>query len=179
MKYHQKTKHGRSKPNPMAIRHQVHPENMDKVVPGILNGRSADRANTPSKNALSVADLQNLAEAAVNIWRARQRIVSAATLKEASPEMKNVLRRLDSALERLKAIHLTLEDHTGQPFVQGMALNVISSQPNSDLTTDRICETLKPTVFFREEFVQAGDVIIEGPPSENRKVEENGKGLPT
>jgi len=68
-------------------------------------------------------------------------------------------------MESLESIGIRIEDLTGKPFVPGMALNVVSSQPNSSVSADRIAETLKPTVYFRDQFIQAGDVIIEGPPS--------------
>jgi hypothetical protein len=159
----------------VAIAPQPLPKDSDKIVQTIFSSKKNIQQVPAQMNCLSSDDLRNLAEAAVNIWRAKQRIISGSGNKEVSPEMRNVLRRIDSALERLEAMHLTLKDHTGQPFVHGMALNVISSQPNSSLMFDRICETLKPTVLFRKKFIQAGDVIVEGPPSDSKNSEDTGK----
>jgi len=80
-------------------------------------------------------------------------------------ESLKILRPIESALENIESIGIKIMDFTGKPYVQGMALNIVSSQPNSSLKADRICEMLKPTIYFREQFIQAGDVIIEGPPS--------------
>jgi len=111
-------------------------------------------------------DVLTLAELATNLWRAKQRILGTGNNADVPLALKKVLRPIESATENLVRLGVRTEDFTGQPFVEGMALNVVSSQPNSALQADRICETLKPTVFFRDRRVQTGDVIIEGPPSQ-------------
>jgi hypothetical protein len=114
--------------------------------------------------ALSKKDIRTLADLATSLWRAKQRLVGIEKGAMAV-ESRKILRPIDSALENLENIGVRIEDFTGQPYVQGMAINVVSSQPNSAAMSDRIYETLKPTIYFRDQFVQAGDVIIEGPPS--------------
>ena len=135
----------------------------------IVDAKTAHAQMAVPLHALTTGDIRTLAELATNLWRAKQRIVGTRTEADVSPELKKVLRPILAALENLDKLGVRIADFTGEPFVQGMALNVISSQPNSSLSSDRICETLKPTIFFKEQFVQAGDVIIEGPPSQSEK----------
>ena len=74
-----------------------------------------------------------------------------------------MLRNIESAIESAENIGIRIIDYTGQQYAPGMAVNVISSQPNNAIDNDRVCETLKPTIYFRDKFIQSGDVIIEGP----------------
>lgn len=115
--------------------------------------------------ALSAKDIRVLADLATNLWRAKQRLVTSIKKGTGATESNKILRPIDSAMENLENIGVNIEDYTGKPYVQGMALNIVSSLPNSAAISDRIVETLKPTIFFRQQFIQAGDVIIEGPPS--------------
>lgn len=131
----------------------------------ILKEDNSEEIKSIDKEPLSKKDIRNMADLATNLWRAKQRLVGLIDKGNFPAEAKKVLRPIESAIENLEVIGIRIEEFTGQPYVQGMALNVISSQPNSTLKSDIIYETLKPTIFFRDQFIQAGDVIIEGPPS--------------
>lgn len=150
--------------SPVAIRKFPFPKDLVSKSQAFV-GSNGVQNKSADYVAISKNDIRALADLATNLWRAKQRLVGL--IEKGSPvlESKKILRPIDSALENLENIGVKIEDYTGQPFVLGMALNVISSQPNSSILSDRICETLKPTIYFRNHFIQAGDVIIEGPPS--------------
>jgi hypothetical protein len=129
-----------------------------------INNRAVQK-HEQDLSSLTKKDVLALAELAINLWRAKQRLTETDEKNAAHSEFKKILRPIESAIDNLEIIGVRIEDPKGKPYVPGMPLNVISSQPNTAATSDRICETLKPTIFFRDRFIQAGDVIIEGPPS--------------
>jgi hypothetical protein len=130
-----------------------------------FNAADSNKNEEQASLTLSSRDIRTLADLGTNLWRAKQRLLGSLDKGSQATESKKILRPIESALENIENIGIRIMDFTGQPYVQGMALNIVSSQPNSSLKADRICETLKPTIYFREQFIQAGDVIIEGPPS--------------
>jgi hypothetical protein len=138
--------------------------NIGDISPNLVK-RSGLLKKPTDNEVISRKEIRILADLATNLWRAKQRLVGSIEKGASASDLKKILRPLDSALENLENLGVRIEDLTGQPYVQGMALNVVSSQPNSAVVADRIFETLKPTIYFREQFIQAGDVIIEGPPS--------------
>ncbi len=158
------------RPNPLAFQKTQFPKGADKIVQGFMTATSTQKMTECCRCAIDSCDTRTLSELATHLWRAKQRIVGTGKEGAVSLEMKKVLRPILSALDNLDKLGVKIVDYIGQPFVQGMALNVISSQPNASLASDRICETLKPTIFFNDKFVQAGDVIIEGPPSQPKTI---------
>lgn len=141
------------------------PKNLGKDILPILNAVDSNRKKEPASQLLSREDIRTLADLGTNLWRARQRLLRLLDKGSLGADYKKILRPIESALENMGSIGVKVIDFTGRPYVQGMALNIVSSQPNSSLKADRIYETLKPTIYFREQFIQAGDVVIEGPPS--------------
>jgi hypothetical protein len=150
--------------SPGTIRKMPFPKDLVSKSHALIGGNGLQNKSADYE-AFSKKDIRALADLATNLWRAKQRLVGLIEKGSPAQESNKILRPIDSALENLENIGVRIEDYKGQPYVLGMALNVISSQPNSAILSDRICETLKPTIYFRDHFVQAGDVIIEGPPS--------------
>ena len=78
-------------------------------------------------------------------------------------EMKRAYRHLESTWDALTQAGVEIIDHTGVPFDAGLALKVIAYQPLPDVSRERVLETLKPTVYFRQERLQMGEVIVATP----------------
>lgn len=96
------------------------------------------------------------------VWRA-QRILSG--MNEQSKELRRVSRDLESVRDVLFQRGVEIKDHTGQVYISGMALRVITFQPMVGLAHQKIIETLKPTIYFRNKVIQMGDVIVGVPDS--------------
>jgi hypothetical protein len=84
-------------------------------------------------------------------------------------EMKRAYRHFESVWDALSEEGVKIYDHTGEIFDLGRSLQVMSFQPTVGLTRDMIIETIKPTIYFKDNLVQTGEVIVgtpEGLPSE-------------
>jgi hypothetical protein len=113
--------------------------------------------------ALSGKDMQDIIYLVNSLWRAKKKLLDILNKSGENKEAKKVLRNVESAIDSAENMGIKIVDYIGQQYAPGMAVNVISSQPNNAIDKDRVCETLKPTIYFRDSFVQSGDVIIEGP----------------
>ena len=56
-----------------------------------------------------------------------------------------------------------IKDHTGEIFDYGLPLNVVTTQPSPGITKERVLETLKPTIYWQEQMIQMGEVVIATP----------------
>jgi len=102
---------------------------------------------------------QLLADLATGLWRLRQRFLDAAT-GEPREESRRAFRDVEALLQRLKEESIDIQDHTGDPYDPSLSLRVAAFQPTPGLAQDRVLETLKPTVYYRQERIQVGEVIV-------------------
>ncbi len=122
---------------------------------------------------IGLPEEEGLIEMAIDVgtlvWRVQKRLCAMGQLPK---ELIRVSRDIESTRDALSQRGIEIKDHTGQDYVTGMALRVITAQPIPELIKKQIIETLKPTIFYKEKFVQMGEVII-GIPEENQTLELN------
>ena len=121
---------------------------------------TAAEIESASPEDLAVA----LATIATNAWKARQKMWDAAS-GEVREEMKRVFRHIEAIQESLHSLGLETKDHTGDTFDYGLPLKVVTTQPMSGLTKETVTETIKPTIYWREQIIQMGEVVIATPAS--------------
>jgi hypothetical protein len=102
-----------------------------------------------------------LANIATNAWKARSRMVDSEG--EPREETKRIYRHVDSILDSLAQLNVEIRDHTGEAFDYGLPLNVITTQPTKGIIRDRVIETIKPTIYWNRQLIQAGEVVIATP----------------
>lgn len=102
-----------------------------------------------------------LANIATNAWKARSRMVDSEG--EPREETKRIYRHVDSILDSLAQLNVEIRDHTGEAFDYGLPLNVITTQPTKGINRDRVIETIKPTIYWNRQLIQAGEVVIATP----------------
>lgn len=106
------------------------------------------------------------------VWRVQRRL---SVIGQLPKELNRVSRDLESTWNALAQRGIEIEDHTGQDYVSGMALRVITSQPVTSLTKKQIIETLKPTIYYKDKIIQMGEVIVGVPQnSEASELAEDG-----
>jgi len=122
----------------------------------------------PIQSPLSYRNEEELLDMAVDVgtlvWRIQRRL---SVMEQLPKELNRISRDIESTWNALSQRSIEIKDHTGQDYVTGMALRVITSQPVTNLTKKQIIETLKPTIYYKEKIVQIGEVII-GVPEENQ-----------
>ncbi len=120
-------------------------------------GPQSGRANTEMHQVL-----QTLATVATALWRVQAKV--PADLKSELPaEFRHLPRHIQAAWDALAAGHIEVQDPTGQRYVPGMAVNPITFQPMEGIGSEMIHETLKPSIFYKDNLIQRADVIIARP----------------
>jgi hypothetical protein len=104
-----------------------------------------------------------LAEVATGGWRLRQRLgPSDGDLSAA--ECRRLRRDVEALWDVLMQAGIEVHDHCGARYEPGLGLQVLAVQPACGLDGERILETIKPTVYYRGEWLQTGEVVV-GTPS--------------
>ncbi len=106
--------------------------------------------------------LRLLADVATGLWRAHKKVAPDED-GELSAEWRSVFRHLQSCRDALTSAALEVRDHTGEKYAAGMALKVIAFQPTPGVQAERIAETIKPTIYYREVLIQQGEVVVATP----------------
>lgn len=122
--------------------------------------------DAPKEKLIKVpkAIVDALAAIATNACRARNRMVDPDS-GEVKEEMKRVYRDIGAQYDALDQIGIKISDMRGKPYDAGMALTVITFEPQPGLSKDQIIETIKPTVTWNGQMIQVGEVIVGTPQS--------------
>jgi hypothetical protein len=124
--------------------------------PGVAGAAPIDAG--PEKDPALPKALANIA---TNVWKARNRLVDAQG--EPREETKRVFRHIESIQDSLAQLRVEIRDHTGEVFNYGLPLTVITTQPTKGINRERVIETIKPTVYWNRQMIQAGEVVVATP----------------
>ena len=103
-----------------------------------------------------------LADIATGLWRINNKF-SAVDIDILPNELKKAHRHIESTMDALIGAKADIRDHANEKYVAGMALKVIAYQPSSSVQVEMITETIKPSVFYKDELIQMGEVIVATP----------------
>ncbi len=123
-----------------------------------IDQKSANQPQTATTEFFTVTKL--LTETATGLWRARKKLIAPGSKDEPIDAMRGVFRPLDSTYQSLNQSGLEIFDLTDQPYVTGMIEKVIAFEPTIGITGETIKETIKPTIYFRDQLMQVGEVIV-------------------
>jgi len=125
------------------------------TTPGPLVITGVDTGATADVKALVGA----VVASATALWRLQVRLEREK--RETGAELpKWMSRQLESACDTMAEAGIEVRDHTGEPYVTGLALTVMAFQPQAGVTVEVVQETVKPSVFFKGALVQSGQVIV-------------------
>jgi hypothetical protein len=119
-------------------------------------------------NASTEADTKALAEAATSLWRAQRKLTQAGR----SAENRQTGRYLRACAEALAAAGLAVQEHDGTAFNAGRALDVLVYQDDPGVSEETIVETVRPSVYYHDQQIQRGEVIVARPVTEFTKESE-------
>ena len=77
--------------------------------------------------------------------------------------MKKEYRYLESIWDILTNAEVEIQDHDNLRYDAGLLLKVVAFEENPDLPHDIVIETIKPSIYYRKEHIQIGDVIVGTP----------------
>lgn len=101
------------------------------------------------------------------LWRLRLKMIQPETGRPLD-EMRRAYRHFESVWDALGSEGVKIYDHTGEAFDRGKSLRVVAFQPTPGLGRDMIVETIKPTIYLKDDLIQTGEVIV-GTPEEGPK----------
>lgn len=130
-----------------------------------LAARPRDAGETrgaPPPAEVDAARGRFLAQLGTDLWRLRSKMIEPGTDRPLET-MRRAFRHLESAWDTLAAEGLTVQDHTDTAFDAGLALKVIAFQPTPGVQSERIIETIKPSVYLKGQPIQMGEVIVGTP----------------
>ena len=131
--------------------------------PAVL-GKLKEILSSPKVPGQEGVQAAPLAEIATNLWRMRQKMLQPGTDQPAG-EMRRAYRHLESALDTLANAGIQIQDHTGDPVPVGgiLGIKILAEQPVAGLTLRKVQETIKPTIYYRDQMIQMGEVIVSVP----------------
>jgi hypothetical protein len=95
-------------------------------------------------------------------WRLHQRMFDKET-GEARDEFRQLARHVATIRDRLSELGLQIQDHTGKPYDSGQSLEVLAFQPTDGIPGETVIETVRPTLYLREQRILKGQVIVGTP----------------
>jgi hypothetical protein len=107
-----------------------------------------------------------LSNVGTGLWRLRNKMVRPGT-DEPLEEMRRAYRHLQSTWDVLKEAGVEILDHNGEAVPEGgvYSLKTLAYQPTPGINRERVIETIKPTIYFKDQMIQMGEVIIGTPES--------------
>jgi hypothetical protein len=120
-----------------------------------------DQIGNAKPNAI---ELNFITDVLTGLWRTRKNLLKPGS-NEPSSENRMAYRHLQSAWDLFIEKGFSVMDHMGEP-VQGRSLTVLSFEPTKGITEEQVIETIKPTIYFKEELLQVADVIAGTPVTE-------------
>ena len=104
-----------------------------------------------------------LADVTTGLWRLRLKMLPAT--KDSAEPNRRSYKQLEAILDTLTAAEVQIRDHTGEAVPRGgiYTLRVLAYEPTSGLSREQVIETIKPTIYLRDQVIQVGEVIIGTP----------------
>ena len=106
--------------------------------------------------------LKLVAELATGIWRLKQRCVEPGT-DQPKEELRRVYRDVEALHDALIQAGLEIQSHTNSTYDPSQSLSVLAFQPTPGIDRDRILETIKPSIYYKSQRIQMGEVIVGTP----------------
>ncbi len=118
---------------------------------------------SPKLDAAAEVDalLHLVADFATGLWRIRNRV--APNGGEPPDELRAVWRHVESTWDALASATIEIRDHTGERYVDGMALKVVAFQPTEGVPRETVSETIKPSIAYKGKLIQKGEVVVATP----------------
>lgn len=133
-----------------------------------LLAREQGKSSTEEVRHTIPASIRGMADIATNAWKAKTKIDGASG--EVREEMKRVYRHIESVLKSLQTMGLEVKDHTGDAFDYGLPLKLITTQPTQGISRECVIETIKPTIYWQQQIIQMGEVVVATPSSTETKL---------
>lgn len=132
---------------------------------GARKGSTRSPSITPQQAQAMLSQLFKLTiEVANGMWRIRRR-VQADSAADGEDRFRGLSRHVESTWSAFATHGLEVRDHTGEKYVAGMAMSVVAYQATPGITFEKVLETVRPSIYFQDQLIQRGEVIVATPES--------------
>ncbi|MBC7909901.1 MAG: hypothetical protein H7Y30_05345 [Pyrinomonadaceae bacterium] len=145
----------------------------DFLVQSISANRALSASSPASSQEMANCELMLflvnlLKEMGTHLWRMRRKMVDPETGQPLG-EMQRVYRYLESMWDALEQAGVVIRDHTGELVPGGgiYSLKAIAFEQVPGASREFVIETIKPSIYFQNQMIQMGEVII-GTPEQMR-----------
>ena len=114
-----------------------------------------------------------LANVCTGLWRIRQNF-SQIPEGEMPDKVRRSKRHLEAIMDSLSQAGFLINDHLRETYDTGMLLKVAAYEPTEGIQRDTVIETIKPSVYWEDETIQVGEVIV-GTPVTNKNQQDSPK----
>lgn len=139
---------------------------LDSLVKALLSASEGEREQSTGDPAEEKGHLRFLAELGTGLWRLRQKMVQPGT-ELPLENMQRAYRHFQATWDVLTQVGLDVRDHTGTPYDAGLSITVIAFESTPGIGREMIVETIKPTIYYKSQRIQRGEVIVGTPVSAN------------
>lgn len=108
-----------------------------------------------------------------NLWRLRRKMLDPQT-GAPRKEMRVAHTYVERAFKDLEGVKVEVRDHDNAQFDSGLALKVLDFQEVSGIEQETVIDTIKPSIFYRGEMIQMGEVIVGTPKASGGAAREGG-----
>ncbi|MHC1739760.1 MAG: hypothetical protein AB9897_01475 [Anaerolineaceae bacterium] len=121
----------------------------------------------PAQPAQENVNIGMITDIGTGLWRLRQKMLQPGT-DQPLDEMRRAYRHLESTLDAMTNAEIKIVDHTGElvPEGGGLKLKVLAYQPLTGISHRMVQETIKPSIFYKGQMIQMGEVIVSIPDEE-------------
>jgi predicted GIY-YIG superfamily endonuclease len=88
-------------------------------------------------------------------------------VKNSSKSLKFIGRQSKAVLDLLTKNGFVIKDHTNSKYRDGMAVKVLVFETDEKLEESIITETIKPSIYYNDELISNGEVVVATPADEN------------
>lgn len=154
---------GRARPGRTPrIKPPVWPRQLMRTLRNLGAGSSSTSSEPKQMRVDATEHLRMLADLATNLWRLQQKMLQPGT-NEPHAEMRSAYRSFEAAWNTLSQAGVEIQDHTGNLFNSGLLLRVLAFQQTPDITQETVLETIRPSVYYKQQLIQPGEVIVGTP----------------
>jgi hypothetical protein len=124
-----------------------------------------------AEHAISEVLARFLAEVGTNLWRLRLKMLQPGT-DQPVEDMRRPYRHVESMWDTLIQEGVDIHDHTGEIVPEGgvYGLKVLACQPTPGVGRELVLETIRPTIRYRKQVIQMGEVILAKPDKQTNQV---------
>ena len=129
---------------------------------GVVGNEPESNKSAVSSETRIVLDESFFTDMGFATWKLHQRLFEADT-GEAKEEFRQLARHVETIRDRLSDLGLQIQDHTGNPYDSGHSLEVLAFQPTDGIGSEVVIETVRPSLYLREQRILKGQVIVGTP----------------